>query len=76
MAIFLRWLLSQSNRLLPAVVQPSRRFCFGLIALTAFVLPQPSFCNQQGAIVKLADGIGKVDMGLAFKQIVDGKRSR
>src|SRR5258706_9127822 len=51
------------------------RFCFRLIALSAFLLLKTCLCNQQGTALKLADRIRKVDVGVALKQIVDGKRS-
>src|SRR6266496_1839262 len=54
----------------------SCRFCFGSIALAAFVLLQPRLRDQEPPIEYLTDGIGEVDMGLALKQVVDGERSR
>ncbi len=53
-----------------------RRFGFGSIASPPFVLLHPGFCDQQATIEQLADGIGKVDMGLPFKEIADGERNR
>jgi hypothetical protein len=53
-----------------------RRFCFGSIALPAFVLLKPCLCNEQTTIEKLADGIGKVDVCLALEEVIDGERDR
>jgi len=53
-----------------------RRFGFGSIASPPFVLLHPGFCDQQATIEQLADGIGKVDMGLPFKEIADGEGNR
>src|SRR5882724_165313 len=52
----------------------TRRFSFGLMALSTLFLRHPCLCNQQRPPLKLADGIGKVDVGMAFKQVVDGER--
>src|SRR5947207_20459 len=52
------------------------RLCFGLIASLPFVFEKTCFCNQKPPIEELADGIRKVDMGLAFKQVVNGIRNR
>ena len=53
-----------------------RCFGFGLIASPPFVLLHPGFCNQQATIEQLADGIGKVDMGLPFKERADSEANR
>ena len=53
-----------------------RRFGFSPIAGPPFVLRHPGFCDQQATIQQLTDGIGKVDMGLPFKEIADGEGNR
>ena len=52
----------------------ARRLGFGSIALPAFVLLRPCLRNHEGAVFELTDGIGKVDMCIAIKQVVDGER--
>src|SRR5437764_6608964 len=52
------------------------RFGFGTIALTALLSLKPGLCNEQTTIEQLAYGIGEIDMGFVFKQVVDGVRSR
>src|SRR6266851_6646956 len=52
--------------------------CFGFRSITfsAFVLLKTCLRNQEPPVEELANGIGEVDMGLAFKQVVNGVRSR
>ena len=52
--------------------------CFGFrsIPFSAFVLLKTCLRNQEPPVEELANGIGEVDMGLAFKQVVNGVRSR
>ena len=52
----------------------ARRLGFGSIALPAFVLLKPCLRNHEGAVFELTDDIGKVDMRMALKQVVDGER--
>ncbi len=54
----------------------SRRFRFGSIALPAFVLFKTCLRNQEPAVEQLTDGIGKIDVCLTLKQVVDGERNR
>ncbi len=67
----------------PDPIHSSLQFChfpccfrFRSITFSAFVLLKPCLRNQEPPIEELANGIGEVDMGLAFKQVVNGVRSR
>jgi hypothetical protein len=52
----------------------ARGFGFGSMALLSFVLCPPSLRDQQPPIEQLPDGIGKGDVCLPLKQVVDGAR--
>src|SRR6266700_1064124 len=51
-------------------------FRFRSIAFSAFVLLKTCLRNQEPSVEQLTDSIGEVDMGFAFKQVVNGVRSR
>src|SRR5437588_6324127 len=52
----------------------ARCLCLGLIAFLALFLLHPCLCNEQGAILKLADGIRQVHVSVPVKQVVESKR--